>query len=135
MRPSTMFTMRATTGGPIISIPNPELNSAKNIIATLVNSARNANAMVVAQKIGRDQEKTEMTWSYLDKEEWEKLLRFWNDNFFFEFTYYSRVQGTKITRICYISDREDSPYDIDSNGVPTAYVNCSASIVDTGEGS
>ena len=72
MRPSTMFTMQALSGGDIIHIPNPDQSSAKNLIATLVNSGRNANAVVVAQKIGRDQEKTEMSWNYLEKEEWEK---------------------------------------------------------------
>ena len=89
MRPSTMFTMQALSGGDIIHIPNPDQSSAKNLIATLVNSGRNANAVVVAQKIGRDQEKTEMSWNYLEKEEWEKMLRFWDKNFFFNFTYFS----------------------------------------------
>ena len=63
MRPSTMFTMQSLNGGEIIEIPNPDQDSAKNIIETLVNSGRNADAVVVAQKIGRDQEKTEMSWN------------------------------------------------------------------------
>ena len=134
LRPSTMFTMQAISGGDVISIPNPDMDSASNLIATLVNSARNANAVVTAQKIGRDQEKTEMKWNYLEKTEWEKLLQFWDRNFFFKFTYYSRVSGAKITRKFYISDRTDRPFSIDANGVPTAYVDCSANMIDTGEG-
>lgn len=132
--PHTMFSIQALLGGEVINLPNPDKDSAKNIIATMVNSARNASAVVTAQKIGRDQEKTELAWTYLSKEEWEKLLRFWDQNFFFNFTYYSRVEGTKITRKFYISDRTDNPLDVDSNGIPTAYVNCTASVVDTGEG-
>ena len=50
-----MFTMQALSGGSVIQIPNPDKNSAKNLIATMVNSARNAQAVVTAQKIGRDQ--------------------------------------------------------------------------------
>ena len=132
MRPSTMFTMQSLNGGEIIEIPNPDQDSAKNIIETLVNSGRNADAVVVAQKIGRDQEKTEMSWNYLPKEDWEKMLRFWDTNFFFNFTYYSRVAGTKITRQFYIGDRSDTPYNVDASGIPTAYVDCTANVVDTG---
>ena len=132
MRPSTMFTMQSLNGGEVIEIPNPDQDSAKNIIETLVNSGRNADAVVVAQKIGRDQEKTEMSWNYLPKEDWEKMLRFWDTNFFFNFTYYSRVAGTKITRKFYIGDRSDTPYNVDASGIPTAYVDCTANVVDTG---
>ena len=135
MRPSTMFTMQSLNGGEIIEIPNPDQDSAKNIIETLLNSGRNADAVVVAQKIGRDQEKTEMSWNYLPKEDWEKMLRFWDTNFFFNFTYYSRVAGTKITRKFYIGDRSDTPYNVDASGIPTAYVDCTANVVDTGVGS
>lgn len=130
-----MFSMQSLSGGEVINLPNPDTESADNLIATLVNSGRNANAVVTAQKIGRDQEKTSMAWNYLEKDEWEKLLRFWDANFFFNFTYYSRVKGTKITRKFYISDRSDRPFQIDANGIPIAYVNCTANVVDTGEGS
>ena len=133
IRPSTMFTMQALSGGSVIQIPNPDKSSAKNLIATMVNSARNAQAVVTAQKIGRDQEKTEMKWNWLTKDEWETLLRFWDKNFFFNFTYYSRISGEKITRKFYIGDRSDSPADIDANGIPTAYIDCVANVIDTGE--
>lgn len=134
--PSTMFTMTSLTDSSrTIVLPNPNKDSAKNLIATLVNSARNASAVVTAQKIGRDQEKTEMAWDYLPKDTWEEMLRFWDENFFFTFTYYSRVKGRRIERKFYISDRSDRPFDIDSNGIPTAYTECVANVVDTGEGS
>ena len=133
-RPRTMFSMQAIGGGQTIWLPNPDNPSAENLISTLVNSGRNANAIVTAQKIGRDQEKTTMTWKFLNKEEWEELLRFWDANFFFNFTYYSRVMGQRITRRFYIGDRKDKPFDIDYDGTPIAYRDCSANVVDTGEG-
>ena len=133
-RPYTMFAVESLDGAERISLPNPDTDSGKNIIATLVNSGRNANAIVTAQKIGRDQDKTECRWNYLPKNDWERLLRFWDKNFFFNFIYYSRVKGQKISRKFYIGDRSDQPFDINANGIPTAYKNCVASLVDTGEG-
>ena len=134
-RPSNMFAVSSLSGGGQIWLPNPDQTSGKGTIATLVNSGRNANAVVTAQKIGRDQDKSELSWNYLDKNTWEKILQFFDDNFFFNFTYYSPVAGTKITRKCYVGDRTFRPFDIDSNGDPTAYQECSANIIDTGEGS
>lgn len=131
-RLSTMFTMSA--GDTVISLPNPDKDSAKNIIITMVNAGRNASAVVVAQKIGRDQGKTELKWNYLEKDVWEQMLTFWDTHFFFDFTYYDRVAKTKITRKFYIGDRSDRPFDIDSTGKPTAYLDCVANVVDTGVG-
>lgn len=132
MRQSNMFQISSEDGSEVIDLPNPEKDSAKNIIVTLVDSARNVEGVTTAQKKGRDQEKTELSWSYLEKEEWEKLLRFWDKNFFFKFTYYSRVQGTKISRTFYVGDRTDTPFDIDVDGEPVAYIDCTANVIDTG---
>ena len=74
--PRTMFEVSALSGGATIKLPNPSTESGKATIATMVNSGRNANAVVTAQKIGRDQDKTELAWPYMDKEDWEELLTF-----------------------------------------------------------
>ena len=132
-RPSNMFSMRALEGGELIKIPNPDVGSAEGLISTLVNSGRNALGVVTAQKIGRDNNKTSMAWNYLEKDEWERMVRFWDQNFFFNFTYYSDVAGKMITRKFYISDRVRKPFAIDDQGIPTAYRDCSAKFVDCGE--
>ena len=132
-RPSTMFSMRSYSGNTVINLPNPDTDSGKNLISTLVNSARSASTgEVVAQKICRDQEKTELSWNYLSKETWEKMLAFWDENFYFYFTYYSRVEQKKITRVFYIGDRSDQPFNVNERGIPTAYQNCVANVIDTG---
>lgn len=133
--PHTMFSVQALSGGEPLWLPNPETSSGKGTIATMVNSGRNANAVVTAQKIGRDQGKTELFWKYMDKEEWERILQFFDQNFFFNFTYYSPVDQTRITRKYYVGDRTYKPFDIDETGNPTAYAEVSLNVIDTGEGS
>ena len=132
-RPATMFSMQSLNGGEVIYIPNPDTDSAEGLISTLVNSGRSAEGVVTAQKIGRDNNKTSMKWNYLEKDEWERMVRFWDKNFFFNFTYYSDVTGTKITRKFYVGDRSRKPFNVDNNGFPTAYKDCSANVVDCGE--
>lgn len=133
--PHTMYSVQALSGGTAIALPNPDYESGKGTIATMVNSGRNASAVVTAQKIGRDQDKTELAWDYMNKSEWETLMSFFDTNFFFNFTYYSPVSKSKITRKFYVGDRTYKPYDIDSSGNPIAYKDCSLNVIDTGEGS
>lgn len=133
--PRTMFSVSDLTGGATIMLPNPTTDSGNATIATMVNSGRNASAVVTAQKIGRDQDKTELAWPYMNKADWEELMAFFNDNFFFNFTYYSPVVGRKISRKFYVSDRTYRPFAVDDNGEPIAYVDCKLNVIDTGEGS
>lgn len=131
-RPATMFQIATTSGKGAIWLPNPEQSSAKGLISTLVDSARSIKGVVTAQKICRDQDKTELSWSLLSVEEWEPLLEFWDQNFYFNFTYYSPVKHKKITRVFYIGDRSYRPFNISASGEPTGYVECSANVIDTG---
>ena len=133
--PRTMFEVSALTGGATLMLPNPSTDSGRGTIATMVNSGRNASAVVTAQKIGRDQDKTELAWPYMNKEDWEEILAFFDSNFFFNFTYYSPVSGSKITRKFYVGDRTYQPFAIDDSGTPVAYKDCKLNVVDTGEGS
>ena len=132
-RQSNMFYMQPLGGGTIVKIPNPDTDSAEGLISTLVNAGRNASGVVTAQKIGRDNNKTSMSWNYLEKDEWERMVKFWDKNFFFNFTYYSDVHGKKITRKFYIGDRTRKPFAIAADGTPTAYKDCSANVIDCGE--
>lgn len=132
--PHNMFSVRPVAGGGVIKLPNPNADSGEGLVATLVNSARNASGIVTAQKIGRDQDKFTLKWTYLEKDEWEELLEFFDTNFFFYLTYYSPVKKQQISRVFYVSDRTYRPFNVDAKGIPVAYRDCSLSVVDTGEG-
>ena len=133
-RARNMFYMKKLNSDTQYWLPNPDKDGGlKAAIATMVNSARNTKAIVTAQKIGRDQIQYQFTWSFLTISEWESLLRFWDSNFFFKFYFYDPIEGSTKSHKCYISDRNFSYYNIDSSGKPTAYIECSATITDTGD--
>lgn len=133
-RARNMFAMSPRKSTNKSWLPNPDKDGGlSNTIATMVNSARNTQAVVTAQKIGRDQQKFTFSWSFLSKSEWESLLKFWDKHFIFRLYYYDPVEGTIAYHNFYISDRTYEYFDIDSDGYPIAYINCKASIVDTGE--
>lgn len=133
-RPANMFYMTSLKNNTRYWIPNPDFNDGlQGLVATLVNSARNVEGVVTAQKIGRDQDKHTFSWNLLTVDEWETLLKFWDSNFMFNLYYYSPVQSKFIIRKFYVSDRTYKYFDTDSSGKPTAYKDCSASLVDVGE--
>ena len=103
--------------------------------ATIVDSARNANAVVVGQKVGRDQQKlNNLFWGYLTAEQWSAMLRIFDKNFFVTVTYPDMVNNRWTTRKMYPGDRTATPYHLDPDtGLPADYINCKVNVIDCGE--
>lgn len=102
--------------------------------ATIVDSARNANGVVVGQKVGRDQQKlNNLFWGYLTAEQWSAMLQIFDKNFFVTVTYPDMVNNRWTTRKMYPGDRTATPYHLDPNtGLPADYINCKVNIIDCG---
>ena len=101
-------------------------------VTTVVNAGRNANGVVVAQKIGRDQYKIDsLEWPWLTAAQWAQILQLTND-FFFNVTFYDPVTNGQKTLRMYCGDRTAEPYWVDDNGKPTHYRNCKVNLIDTG---
>lgn len=113
-------------------IPNPERDSAKQTIATLVNAARNALGQMIGQKIGRDQTKVELKWAWMSVDDWSQILVFLNINFVFYVSYYDAKLKTRHIRQFYVGDRSAIPEDSDFNGNVTSWIDLTLDIVDTG---
>jgi hypothetical protein len=101
---------------------------------TAVNSARNANNVVVGQVVGRRQQKiNNLEWHQLDAETWSKLLLEF-DNFYFTCTYPDMVHNRWTTRKMYPGDRTAKPIHVDpATGLPDIYAHCKVNIIDVGE--
>lgn len=102
--------------------------------ATIVDSARNANAVVVGQKVGRDQQKLDgLEWVYLTAEQWSALLKEFR-NFYVTVTYPDMVNNTWTERKMYPGDRTAQPFHLDpETGLPLDYLYCKVNLIDCGE--
>ena len=102
--------------------------------ATIVDSARNANAVVVGQVVGREQQKIDnLEWAYLTAEQWASLLQEFK-NFYVMVTYPDMVNNTWTTRKMYPGDRTAEPFNLDpETQLPIDYINCKVNLIDCGE--
>lgn len=102
--------------------------------ATLVDSARNADGVVVGQVVGREQQKlNNLEWGYLTAEQWSAILKEFQ-NFYVTVTYPDMVNNTWTTRKMYPGDRTATPFHLDlMTQLPLDYINCKVNLIDCGE--
>ena len=118
-----------------VEFPYPSHESGLQYTVTTVDSARMADGVLRAKKIGRDQSKVELTWAALSAEQWSKMLKIFKDNFYFNIRYFDMVENDWITRRFYVGDRTAQPFMVDKKtGRPRYWINCQANVIDTGEG-
>ena len=104
------------------------------IVATVVDAGRNANGVIVAQRLGRDQQKIDNTiWPHLTAKVWsEMLIEF--DKFFITVEYPDMVRNRWTTRDMYVGDRSAVVWKLDrATGLPSEYIQCKANIIDVGK--
>ena len=117
-----------------VEFPYPSHESGLQHTITTVDSARMADGVLRAKKIGRDQSKVELTWAALTAEQWSSMLKIFRDNFYFNIRYFDMVENDWITRRFYVGDRTAQPFMVDKNtGRPRYWLNCQANVIDTGE--
>ena len=117
-----------------VEFPYPSYESGLQHTITTVDSARMADGVLRAKKIGRDQSKVELTWSALKAEQWSEMLKIFRDNFYFNIRYFDMVENDWITRRFYVGDRTAQPFMVDKKtGRPRYWLNCQANVIDTGE--
>lgn len=111
-------------------LPSQETNS-KVTVSTTVDYARNANAEVVGQRVGRDLYKIELEWKVLSAYQWSEILKLFKD-FYVIVRLPDQVNNDWQTIKMYCSDRTAEIYDVDILGLPIRYVNCKVNLIDCG---
>lgn len=97
----------------------------------LVDSARNANGEVVAQKINRRQVKLNLEWKVIYPSDLKKILNL-IEEFSGDATYYDPKEGGFITRQMYWGDYSVSTYWVNEDGAPKMLTGLKASLIDMG---
>lgn len=129
--------MRALRTSKYIAINGHELPPPKRDIevieTTAVNAGRNANGVVVGQKIGRNQYKLNgLEWPWLSAEEWSTILTLL-EPFYVDVTFVNPRTNSFETIKMYPGDRSAKPYYLDSDTEkPTYYKECKVNLIDTG---
>ncbi len=84
-------------------LPEPSSYSANT--ATLVDSARNVNGVVIGSVIRNDVAKVELSWRYLTVEQWASILSLFTKSFYNNVRFFNQATGRYETRQMYVSDR------------------------------
>lgn len=113
----------------------PEPSSYSGNTATLVDSARNAQGVVVGAVIRDDVGKVEMSWKYLTVAQWANILKCFSisrgGNFYNNVTFFCQDTGGWTTRQMYVSDRKANMFRRDpKTGEVMGYTDCSLSLVE-----
>lgn len=113
----------------------PEPSAYSGNTSTLVDSARNAQGVVVGAVIRDDVGKVEMSWKYLTVEQWANILKCFSisrgGKFYNDVTFFCQDIGDWTTRKMYVSDRKASMFRRDpKTGEVLGYTDASLSLVE-----
>ena len=92
------------------ALPNP--STYVGLTATLVDSGRNTEGVMIGAVIREDVGKVEVSWNYLTVAQWASILQKFSSKFGGAFsqdvTFYDQVRADWITREMYVGDRTSS---------------------------
>lgn len=119
-------------GGADYVVPTPSTYTGNT--ATIVDSARNVEGMMIGTVVRNDVAKITMTWNYLPSQAWAELLMQFSPaaggSFTRQVTFFNQATNSLITRTMYVSDRNANSFLLGENGLPRGYQNCTFSLIE-----
>lgn len=114
-------------------LPEPSVYSANT--ATLVNSARNVDGIMIGAVIRDDVAKVSLKWNYLTLEQWAEINSLFKSSvggkFINNVTFLDQSAGQWISRELYISDRNAGMWRRDPvNGNILGWTGCALALVE-----
>lgn len=114
------------------AIPDPSIYSGTT--STAVDSARNANAVMVGTVIRDDIGKVEMSWRFISTKDWADILKLFSTkrggSFINSVTFFCQDTGDWETRNMYVNDRKASIFLRNSEGNIRGYTDASLSLIE-----
>ena len=115
-----------------VAIPNPSEYNATT--STVVDSARNAEGVMVGGVIRDDLAKVEMKWKFLPVDTWATIGKLFKissgGSFINECTFFDETEGDFITRNLYVSDRTAGAYQMGPDGKIRGWVDCRLALIE-----
>lgn len=112
--------------------PDPSEYDANT--ATIVDSARNSEGVMVGNTIREDVAKVSMSWRFITVANWANILKKFDSqhggSFIQNVTFFNQVTGTWVTRKMYISDRSAKIFKRDENGDIIGYTGAKLSLIE-----
>lgn len=125
------FRALVTVGG--YDFPEPSAYSGNT--STLVDSARNAQGVMIGSVIRDDVGKVELSWRYLTVEQWADIQKCFRRSsggkFINVVTFFDQSVGGWVTKQMYVSDRKAGVWRRDpKNGDILGWTDCSLALVE-----
>ncbi len=104
------------------------------LTADIVDDGRNVQGKGVFDIIRTDVAKVEMTWNYCTCAEWSTILKLFNPKYGGSFInsvrYFDQCANAYETRSMYVSDRKSGLVNLNPDGSPKGWSDCSLSLVE-----
>ena len=122
----------------LVSVGNydfPEPSAYSGNTSTLVDSARNAQGVMIGAVIRDDIAKVEISWKYLTIEQWARIQKCFRQSSGGKFinlvSFFDQSVGGWVTKEMYVSDRKSGMWRRDpETGDVLGWTNCSLSLVE-----
>lgn len=103
--------------------------------ATIVDSSRNAQGTMVGSIIRNSVAKVEMSWKFLSKDDWARILQLFNadygGNFYNDVTFFCETAGGYVTKKMYCGDRTSGGvFMMNAQGNVVGYKNPKLSLIE-----
>ena len=113
----------------------PEPSAYSGNTSTLVDSARNAQGVMIGAVIRDDIAKVEISWKYLTMEQWARIQKCFRQSSGGKFinlvSFFDQSVGGWVTKEMYVSDRKAGMWRRDpETGDVLGWTNCSLSLVE-----
>lgn len=115
-----------------IELPCPSVG-LEIVLSDAVNSGRNANAEVIAEKVGKTNIKyNNLQWKWLTRDEWHTICQVFSE-FFVVAKVWNPVENDFVNIKMYPGDRTAEVYWLEKDGeTPKNFTNCKVNIIDCG---
>lgn len=102
-------------------------------IKSNIETKLNANHTLIGQRLGKDiHELVNPVWQMLDASTWANMIKEFNETTCAEIRFPNMMTNTWQTRYMYAQEQSAEVQDVNAQGMPIRYRNCTMTLIDSG---